>query len=192
MDPTPAPAAATSITHRYELISREDALARGLKRFYTGKLCDRNHRSQRYVSNGACIQCVTFKPAATVTRNQCWPTQALLSNVQPFPEPEEVEAAFRMIEAYGWLDHCILEIRKNPALLAQFRIPLPTTQQGPLVAQADAAYARALREYERLQALIQQEQAVTAANIERLRADAGNVTYPTGTVPVGDAETSKL
>jgi 5-methylcytosine-specific restriction endonuclease McrA len=39
------------------VISREDARAQGLKRFFTGEPCFRGHSAERTVSSGACIPC---------------------------------------------------------------------------------------------------------------------------------------
>lgn len=39
------------------IISRQEAKALGLLRFYTGKPCKRKHYSQRYVSSGTCLAC---------------------------------------------------------------------------------------------------------------------------------------
>lgn len=155
----------------HEILSRRDAYERGLTRYYTGEVCERNHRSERYTSNGACIQCVTFRvPSKRVlkARNVYWPTLGVVSNLQQLPEPEEAEAAFRMIEHYGWFDHCINEIRKNPALLVQFAVPMQPKQLGPLAVQTGAAYERALREYERLKASLDKQEAVVRANLERM------------------------
>lgn len=40
-----------------EIISKQDAKAQGLKRYFTGKPCKRGHVSQRYASTGQCVEC---------------------------------------------------------------------------------------------------------------------------------------
>lgn len=40
-----------------EVISRKDALALGLKFYFTGKPCKREHVAQRYANNGVCEVC---------------------------------------------------------------------------------------------------------------------------------------
>lgn len=40
-----------------EVISRKQASARGLKRYYTGKTCKHGHDAERIVDNGTCIVC---------------------------------------------------------------------------------------------------------------------------------------
>lgn len=46
---------------RPELITREDAHAAGLVRFFTGRPCRRGHVAVRFVSNGACTACLSYK-----------------------------------------------------------------------------------------------------------------------------------
>ena len=38
--------------------TREQAIAPGWKRYYTGRPCRKGHLSERYVNGGACIQCI--------------------------------------------------------------------------------------------------------------------------------------
>jgi hypothetical protein len=40
-----------------DIITRKDALAQGLRRFYTAKPCTHGHLSERLASNGRCCQC---------------------------------------------------------------------------------------------------------------------------------------
>lgn len=40
-----------------ELISREEAREKGLKRYFTGEPCKRGHLAERYVSTGRCVPC---------------------------------------------------------------------------------------------------------------------------------------
>ena len=40
-----------------EVISRKDAKAQGLTRFFTGRPCRQGHRVARFVSSGACVEC---------------------------------------------------------------------------------------------------------------------------------------
>lgn len=42
-----------------ELISRKDAKAAGLKRYFTGVPCKRGHFDERRTSNGSCVECVS-------------------------------------------------------------------------------------------------------------------------------------
>lgn len=40
-----------------KLISRQDARAAGLKKYYTGATCRYGHDAERYVSTGNCVKC---------------------------------------------------------------------------------------------------------------------------------------
>lgn len=40
-----------------EIISRDEARKKGLKRFFTGEPCTRNHTSERYTLGGNCAEC---------------------------------------------------------------------------------------------------------------------------------------
>jgi hypothetical protein len=39
------------------IISRDEARARGLKRFFTGRPCKRGHIAERYVGSRGCVEC---------------------------------------------------------------------------------------------------------------------------------------
>lgn len=45
------------MVQQYSILSRADALARGLKRYYTGIPCGRGHNAKRYSSNHMCTVC---------------------------------------------------------------------------------------------------------------------------------------
>jgi hypothetical protein len=45
------------MTSAIEIISREDARAKGLVRFFTGEPCKRGHTAERLVSRGNCVEC---------------------------------------------------------------------------------------------------------------------------------------
>lgn len=47
-----------------EVVSREDALAQGLKRYFTGEPCAKGHVSQRYSKGKACVACLLAHEAA--------------------------------------------------------------------------------------------------------------------------------
>ena len=52
-----------------DIISKKDAVAKGLATFYTGKVCKRGHDSYRYVKNGACSTCVKLANGRPVDAN---------------------------------------------------------------------------------------------------------------------------
>lgn len=44
-----------------KIISRKDAIARGLKRYFTGKPCKHGHMDEQYVSGSGCVKCIALK-----------------------------------------------------------------------------------------------------------------------------------
>jgi hypothetical protein len=40
-----------------QIISRAEAKAKGLKRYFTGKPCKHGHVAERQVSNATCVEC---------------------------------------------------------------------------------------------------------------------------------------
>lgn len=52
-----------------EIVTQDQAHARGLVRYFTGKPCRKGHISERYVLNGACIACIHRKRAPV---SQAW------------------------------------------------------------------------------------------------------------------------
>lgn len=133
------------------VISRREAHAQGLKRFYTGEPCKRGHDSERFTSSGACIACQVFntpnKRNGPKGTNVAWPHRGLVCNI-PGVERHELTAAFLFIEAMGWLDAAVLELRKNPALLKRFTPLLTVQEQAKLQSQleADRVARRAISE----------------------------------------------
>lgn len=138
-----------------QVISRDEAHRRGLKRFYTGEPCKRGHVCERFTSNAGCITCLNRSSPTKHTlrgRNVGWPSVGLIFNIVPPPEPHEIEAAFRMLEAYGWHDHCVKLLRENPELVTRFVLPPSHEDQ-----------ARVIIEYERQQATLAALRARAAA-----------------------------
>lgn len=41
-----------------EVISRKEAIEKGLRTYFTGKPCKHGHVAERYVSNGVCVECM--------------------------------------------------------------------------------------------------------------------------------------
>lgn len=44
-----------------ELVSRRDAISRGLVRYFTGKKCKNGHVAERLVSKQACVECIRIQ-----------------------------------------------------------------------------------------------------------------------------------
>jgi hypothetical protein len=40
-----------------KIITRKEAMQQGLKRYYTGKLCEHGHDSERYTNMTRCVEC---------------------------------------------------------------------------------------------------------------------------------------
>lgn len=43
------------------LVSRQEAIERGLTKYFTGEECKHGHVSERYVLNGGCVTCIAEK-----------------------------------------------------------------------------------------------------------------------------------
>jgi len=84
------------------VISREDAYTKGLNRFYTGKPCKQGHIAQRYVSGGACVECMgKFAPRRHPFRKDLVPYVCPKLWVQADSTPDEYKA----LETY--LQQCV-------------------------------------------------------------------------------------
>lgn len=53
----------------FQVISRKDARARGLRRYFTGKPCKQGHLCERFVLNGDCTDCNKQKQVRQRQRN---------------------------------------------------------------------------------------------------------------------------
>jgi len=77
-----------------EVISRDDAHAKGLTMYYTGEPCKRGHNSPRYTINGSCRDCTyRRRPPGAPTSN---PNTRLLSIAFPGQSPTANEVTFAM------------------------------------------------------------------------------------------------
>jgi len=64
-----------------EVITRKDATAQDLKRFYTGEECDHGHTAERHVSTGGCVECTRVRdasPEKKEMRRLAWKKRKLL------------------------------------------------------------------------------------------------------------------
>lgn len=48
-----------------EVVSRQDAIERGLLRYFTGEPCKHGHVAERYTLNSGCITCINEKVERT-------------------------------------------------------------------------------------------------------------------------------
>jgi hypothetical protein len=73
-----------------ELISREDAKNKGLKRFFTGEPCPHGHTDEHYVGNWNCCQCTRDYSKEYVKNN---PEKRKESNARHFEKHKEYHTA---------------------------------------------------------------------------------------------------
>ena len=65
------------MTQEGTIISRDEARALGLKRFFTGKPCKRGHIAEHYVRGGACRECALANAREQWTTNKSKRVRAL-------------------------------------------------------------------------------------------------------------------
>jgi hypothetical protein len=53
-----------------DIISREEAKAKGLKRYFTGAACRNSHVAERYTCSGKCCQCNVSSMARYRSKNR--------------------------------------------------------------------------------------------------------------------------
>ena len=92
-------------------VSRQDAIARGLHKFYTAEPCKRGHYSERYTKNGACIACLRVdlpkRNGAVIASNVFLPkTFFVIDNIPAgiVLTPELLEAAYNYVKRAGWFN----------------------------------------------------------------------------------------
>ena len=44
-----------------EIITRQEAMQRGLKNYFTGKPCKKGHVAKRYTSASKCVECAAYE-----------------------------------------------------------------------------------------------------------------------------------
>lgn len=97
------------------VISRKAAHTQGLKRFYTGKPCNKGHVTERYVSTGGCIGCqaLTYKH-----RQNPWTHELEPAHLQQLWVPRTYTPEHRQaLELY--LQRCVYEHAKALGLLTE-------------------------------------------------------------------------
>lgn len=84
-----------------EIISRQVAKSKGLTTFFTGKPCKYGHFSNRYVSSGACTECLTSSssPNSTNVDSIIEDTQRRMAAVQAMVDQIKAQSAIRIEEA---------------------------------------------------------------------------------------------
>ena len=74
-------------------INRAEAKALGLKRFFTGKPCPKNHISERYVSANACCECLMERKLVYAQKNKKPPKKLLIETVSKETKEKKREYA---------------------------------------------------------------------------------------------------
>jgi hypothetical protein len=107
-----------------EIVTRDAAQERRLKRYFTGVLCKRGHLAERYTSTGACVSCLL-----RTVEQEAKPQWRLYLPAKPFAFDEvgmppgseaEAQAVFRyMADKKMHLDVLAL-LRADPKLMAHY------------------------------------------------------------------------
>lgn len=112
-------------------VSRQVAHAEGRKRFYTGEACIRGHYAERFVANGNCVDCASWKTPPKRNKggsNTGMAPRAFVFQVAFRATPEEIHAAFLYMEANRWHDAALQAVHDDPALLARYA-PIMSTKE---------------------------------------------------------------
>lgn len=100
-----------------KIVTRADAFSAGLKKFYTGTPCRHGHYSERYTSTSGCIECLRPGSGRTSnTLNRAWPVEPFVFESKITPTPAEAQAAFMLMQAWGWPDRALDMLRADPNL----------------------------------------------------------------------------
>ena len=69
-----------------ELITRQEAIAKGLPRYFTGNNCSKGHSAKRYTSNKTCCDCANATANKTKAKNRKKYTQSSVHWLRQNPE----------------------------------------------------------------------------------------------------------
>lgn len=111
------------------IISRNEAQAAGLTKYFTGIPCRRGHVAERYVSMGGCLMCLSRHVTRTAI-SVFMPLKPVYLSATAL----EAQAVFRYVEAAGWYSAALKAIRENPALLKECTSHLSATERTNLAA----------------------------------------------------------
>lgn len=113
-----------------EVISRRDAMARGMQKYYTGEKCHRGHLDFRYIKGGACVSCRSFEQREKdKKRNQLMAARAVVLKVPCHPDDRAAILEFAEM---------IMLARSLSPEPAEARPPKPLKPMHPDVAAAMA------------------------------------------------------
>lgn len=98
-----------------EIISRKEAKALGLKRYFTGKSCKNSHFSERVTVNGQCMKCTNEKNVLSYAEDRNGRRTRALAR---YAERSEEMSAYSRAYYHANKEHCVKRyaewIKKNP------------------------------------------------------------------------------
>lgn len=107
-----------------DIISRDEAGARGLSKYFTGFPCRYGHLAERYTCNTRCLGCVKRfnAPKKQDAQLHFHPHKAFSfwGAAAPAPTIAEAHATFRYMEACEWHLAALKALRADPALMARY------------------------------------------------------------------------
>jgi hypothetical protein len=97
-----------------EIITRAEAKARGLKRYFVGLICHAGHVSERYVINSGCCVCAddAKKRYALSHPDKVKETARISARKRRSQNPEKYRTAFRIYKENFIKEHGVEEFRK--------------------------------------------------------------------------------
>jgi hypothetical protein len=106
------------------ILTRDQAEAGRLKRYFTGTTCRRGHLAERYTSNGACVRCLlrTVADEPKPEWSKFLPlTPFVFQETDGAPGSEiEAQAVFRYMADKRWHLEALKHLRADPALMAKY------------------------------------------------------------------------
>jgi hypothetical protein len=99
-----------------DIVTRREAKAAGLDRYFSGTLCHQHHVSQRYTSNGGCIECNALYERECIERYRNKKVRAGVAPVGVKKDWSHLTVA-QIEEWYAHVERC----RRGPRPLVQYR-----------------------------------------------------------------------
>lgn len=96
-----------------QIISREEAHAKGLKHFYTGKPCKYGHDSPRFVTTSGCVKC-------GVLRSRKFAADEKLKSgkfIYPLKNPADFEKAWAYCQALDIASGCVPTVKPESPII---------------------------------------------------------------------------
>lgn len=109
----------------FDLISRQDAKASSLSRYFTGETCDHGHLCERYVSSTRCVTCVAIKNSDPIHK-----VMVAAASAAHYARPE-VKARKRIYSLNRWRSSP--EVKEKGRIADRKRYKTPKRQTNMLV-----------------------------------------------------------